>query len=111
MGKTNLAVFKGEAGEVERNPDTECTVSSVYGKEMIDEVWPPLFDKRHMKEENLDPQRLAAVWRGDESNEYGEAAAVSTAAIALRLMDKADSPDDAMEKSRAMWQNRNKSRH
>jgi len=111
MGKTSLAVFKGEAGEVERNPDTECTVSSVYGKEMFDETWPPMFEKRHMKEENLNPGRLAAVWRGDEANEYGEAAVISTAAIALKLMGKADSPASAMEKAQVMWQNRNKSRH
>ena len=111
MGETNLAVFKGEAGEVERNPDTECTVSSVYGKEMFDEIWPPMFEKRHMKEENLVPDRLAAVWRGEEANEYGEAAVISTAAIALKLMAKADSPTDAMEKAQIMWQNREKSRH
>lgn len=36
-----------------------------------------------MKEENLDPQRLALVWRGEEINEYGEAATMATAAIAL----------------------------
>ena len=111
MGESSLAVFKGEAGEVERNPDTECTVSYVYGKEMFDEVWPPLFEKRHMKEENLAPQRLASVWRGEEINEYGAAATVATAAIALKLMGKANSPADAMEKAEAMWDKRNKSRH
>ena len=37
-------------GGVERNPDTECTASSVINKEMSDEVWPALFKKRHVKE-------------------------------------------------------------
>lgn len=111
MGETNLAVFKGEAGEVERNPDTECTVSSVYGTDMSDELWPALFEKRHMKEEILDPRRLSAVWRGEQANEYGEAAVISTAAIALKLMGKASSAAAAMEQADAMWQNRDKSRH
>lgn len=111
LGEADIAVFKGEAGEVERNPDTECTVSSVINKEMSDEVWPPLFEKRHMKEETIDPNRLGAIWRGEESDEYAEAAITSTAAIALRLMGKAASPDEAILQAQDMWQNRDKNRH
>ncbi len=111
LGEADIAVFKGEAGEVERNPDTECTVSSVINKEMSDEVWPPLFDKRHMKEEIIDPNRLGAIWRGEETDEYAEAAITSTAAIALRLMGKASSPDEAIQQAQAMWQKRDKNRH
>ena len=111
LGDADIAVFKGEAGEVERNPDTECTVSLVINKEMSDEVWPPIFSKRHMKEASIDPERLAKVWRGEESDEYAEAAITGTAAIALRLMKKANSPDEALQQARDMWQNRNKTRH
>jgi anthranilate phosphoribosyltransferase len=111
LGDTHLAVFKGEAGEVERNPDTECTVSSFNQGEMFDEVWPPLFAKRHMKEEVLRPERLPQIWRGNEQDEYAEAAIIATAAIALRLMEKAKSPNDAMQQATTMWQMRDKSRH
>lgn len=111
LGETHMAVFKGEAGEVERNPDTECTVSSYNNGELFDEVWPPLFGKRHMKEETLRPERLPLIWRGDEQDEYAEAAIIATAAIALRLMEKAKSPADAMQQATAMWQTRDKSRH
>ncbi len=111
MGENNLVVFKGEAGEVERNPDIACTVSSVTNGEMIDEEWPALFAKRHVKEESIDPERLVKVWRGQDDNvEYAEAAIVSTAAIALRLMEKAEGPEDAMQKAQAMWDARNKDR-
>lgn len=111
MEQANIAVFKGEAGEVERNPDTTCTVSSVINNEMIDEEWPALFEKRHMKEESIDPERLHRVWCGEESDEYAEAAITSTAAIALRLMNKANSPETAHKMAQDMWQNRDKSLH
>jgi anthranilate phosphoribosyltransferase len=112
MGENNLAVFKGEAGEVERNPDMPCTVSSVRNGELLDEEWPALFTRRHMKEDSIDPQRLARVWRGEDDDvEYAESAITSTAAIALHLMGRADSPDAALEQAAAMWQQRDKSRH
>ena len=111
MGDQHLAVFKGEAGEVERNPDITCTVSSVTNGEMTDEEWPALFEKRHVKEESIDPERLAKVWRGsDDEVEYAEAAIVSTAAIALRLLGRADSPDSAIQMAQDLWQNRDKNR-
>jgi anthranilate phosphoribosyltransferase len=112
MGENNLAVFKGEAGEVERNPDIDCTVSSVTNGELVDEDWPALFSKRHVKEESIDPQRLGRVWRGeDDDAEYAEAAIIATAAIALRLMGKADSPDSAYAQAQQMWHDRNRQRH
>ena len=111
MGEKNLVVFKGEAGEVERNPDTPMTASMVINGEMFDEEWPALFKKRHVKEESLDLNRLAKVWRSqDDDIEYAEAAIVSTAAIALRLMGKTSSIDDAIQQAQTMWDGRNKDR-
>jgi anthranilate phosphoribosyltransferase len=111
LGDADIAVFKGEAGEVERNPDTECTVSSVTNKEMSDEIWPALFEKRHMKEESIKPERLHLVWCGDESNEYGEAAIVATTAIALRLLNKADTQQAALDQAKEMWNSRDKNKY
>lgn len=111
LAEADIAVFKGEAGEVERNPDTECTVSYVKKGEMFDEIWPPMFEKRHMKEKEIDPMRLSFVWKGEESDEYAQAAIVGTTAIALRLMEKADSPEAALKMAEDMWQSRDKSRH
>lgn len=111
LGDTHLAVFKGEAGEAERNPDTECTVSSYMNGEMFDETWPALFTKRHMKEDMLRPERLPQIWRGQEHDEYAEAAIIATTAIALRLMEKARSPDEAMQQATKMWESRDTSRY
>jgi anthranilate phosphoribosyltransferase len=112
MGENNLAVFKGEAGEVERDPDIDCTVSSVVNGELVDEDWPALFDKRHVKEENIDPERLIRVWRGeDKDTEYAEAAIISTTAIPLQLMGRTDSQEAAIEQARGMWRERDKNRY
>jgi len=111
MGEEQIVVFKGEAGEVERNPDTKCTVSYAVDGKTWDEEWPAMFAKRHVKESNLDENRLGSFWRGEETDEYAVAAIVGTTAIALRLLNKADTPDAALELATNMWEKRNKTRH
>jgi anthranilate phosphoribosyltransferase len=69
-------------------------------------VWPPLFKKRHVKEPILEPERLASLWRGEIEDEYAQAAIVGTTAIALRLMEKAASVDQALELAQQMWDDR-----
>ncbi len=111
MGEEEIAVFKGEAGEVERNPDTKCTVSYAVGGKTWDEEWPAMFEKRHVKESSLDENRLIPVWRGEDEDEYAQAAITGTTAIALRLLNRADTPEDALKQARDMWANRDKTRH
>ncbi len=111
MGEEQIAVFKGEAGEVERNPDTKCTVSYAINGKTWDEEWPAMFEKRHMKEASLDENRLGLIWSGEETDEYAEAAITGTTAIALRLLNRADTPPQALLKAQDMWDKRNRSRH
>ncbi|VAW75599.1 Anthranilate phosphoribosyltransferase like, partial [hydrothermal vent metagenome] len=108
LGEANVAVIKGEGGEIERNPDIPCLVQRVYEGSLIEEEWPALFKQRHVKDETLDVQRLARVWRGEIEDEYGEASIISTAAIALQLMGKADTPDDANTLAQSLWENRSR---
>ena len=109
LGYEQVDVIKGEAGEIERNPDIECLVQSVRAGELSDETWPPMFEKRHVKESELDLRDFAAVWRGDQAHEYGEAAVVGTTAIALKLLNKADTQESAYEMALDLWAQRNKS--
>ncbi len=108
LNQPHLAVIKGEGGEIERNPDLECLVQSVHNGALSDEVWPPLFEKRHVKDSSLDPSRLLALWRGEIKDEFAEAAVVGTAAIALKLMGKAVSIDEAQHQAGQMWEERSK---
>ncbi len=106
LGFPHLAVFKGEGGEIERDPDSECLVQSVHGEQLEDEIWSPMFAQRHVKEENLQPEKLLAVWRGEVEDEFAQGAVTGTAAIALRLMGKASSVESASQQAKDMWQNR-----
>ncbi|NOV31429.1 glycosyl transferase family protein [Methylomonas sp. ZR1] len=105
-----MAVLKGEGGETERNPDVECLVQSVNNGELNDETWPALFERRHMKAEDMDPKLLAQCWRGELNDEFGEATVIATAAVALKLLDKADDQAQAQQLATEFWQARNRQR-
>ncbi|OUR92476.1 glycosyl transferase [Gammaproteobacteria bacterium 42_54_T18] len=105
----NALVIKGEAGEIERNPDTLCHALSVSNGEFIDETWPKMFEKRHLKENGLDISQLASVWNGTNDHEYGIAAAKGTIALALKLTQKASTQDEALAMASEFWEERNRS--
>lgn len=107
LGIGRTAVFKGEGGEAERNPDGACVVRSVIDGHMKAEEWPPMFDgPRHLRDEAMDVRRLAAVWRGECADEYGEAAVIGSAAIALRTLGKATTVAAAEVLARELWHQR-----
>ena len=108
LGERNMAVLKGEGGETERNPDVECLVQSVSHGELIDELWPALFARRHMKAEELDPQQLASLWQGDLEDEFAEATVIGTAAVALKLLGKAETQQEAHTLAQTYWSARNR---
>lgn len=107
LGEQNLAVFKGEGGEAERNPDGPCKVKMLRAGEMLEEEWPALFSSRHMKDETMDVTRLRQLWRGEIEDEYGQASVTGTAAIALRTIGRADSIADAEAQAAQLWNTRN----
>jgi len=111
LEQAHLAVFKGEGGECERNPDGNCEVFSVRHGEASEETWPALFKMRHLKDETMDVNRLLQVWQGTTDDEYGVAAVIGTAAIALRMMKKTEGIKDATEQVQAMWDKRDKRRY
>jgi len=111
LNQPYMAVLKGEGGEIERNPDLECLVQSVHNGELSDETWPPLFKQRHVKDENMDLNRLAALWRGEIEDEFAQGTVTGTTAVALRLMGKADSIETAQKMAEEMWANRAKDKY
>ena len=102
----NSAVLKGEGGETERNPDVDCLVQSVHNGELSDENWEALFTRRHVKDEQLNPEQLSLLWQGKIHNEYAEATVIGTAAIALKLLGKADNQQQAQQLATEYWVNR-----
>jgi anthranilate phosphoribosyltransferase len=108
LQQAHSAVLKGEGGETERNPDVDCLVQSVHNGELSDENWDALFTRRHVKAEQLDPEQLALLWQGKVEDDFAEATIIGTAAVALKLLGKADSQAQAHQLARDYWLNRNK---
>lgn len=108
LKQPHAAVLKGEGGETERNPDMECLVQSVHNGELFDENWPALFPRRHIKSEELDPKQLSLMWQGTSEDEFAEKTIIGTAAIALKLLGKVNSQEDAHQLASHYWLNRNK---
>jgi hypothetical protein len=73
----------------------------------LDERWPPMIEEpRQPPDDSMDLARLAALWRGDLEDAYGEAAVVGTLAIALRTLGAAENAVEAEAKARALWRAR-----
>jgi anthranilate phosphoribosyltransferase len=111
LHQPHAAVLKGEGGETERNPDMECLVQSVHNGALLDENWPALFARRHVKSEELEPKQLALIWQGSINDEFAESAIIGTAAIALKLLGKADTQEQAHQLAAAYWLGRDKQRY
>lgn len=106
LNQSSMAVLKGEGGETERNPDVDCLVQSVKNGDLIDEVWPKMFQKRHLKPDLLDPEHLRLVWEGEMFDEFAEATVIGTAAVALKMIGKAETQRQAHDLAKEMWQAR-----
>jgi anthranilate phosphoribosyltransferase len=111
LNQPHMAVIKGDGGEIERNPDMECLVQSVHDGEMSDETWPAMFNKRHVKDAEMDIRRLSQLWRGEIEDEYASAAVTGTLAIALKMMGKADNQKDAEALAVELWNKRTRDKY
>src|SRR5271166_2928105 len=110
LGQPRLAVFRGEGGEIERRPNKPCEVMMAIEGQLEDERWPPMIDEpRQAPDESMDLDRLGALWRGEITDEYGEAAVVGTVAIALRMLDATDIAD-AEARALMLWRERDRNR-
>jgi len=112
LGQPHLAVFKGGGGEAQRSPEKPCRVSTIDDGIASETRWPALLPGARFawRDEPRDPTRLAALWRGALEAPAQEAAVIGTAAIALALLGRADSPEDADAQARAMWAARRRDR-
>ncbi len=109
LGQNNSVTVKGDGGEAEIKPDSDCVLQWVKDGEYLDQTWPRLIPKRVVKEDELNSRDLLSVWRGEQSHEYGEMAITETIAVCLQLMHKADSVDEARRQAVALWESRDKS--
>ena len=100
----NAIVIKGEGGEIEINPDATSHLYGTANGENWDEEWPALSAQRHVKPESLEPAHLAAFWRGNVEDAYGQLAVISTMALALRALGR--SREAAFDEAKSCWETR-----
>jgi anthranilate phosphoribosyltransferase len=111
LGQPRLAVFRGEGGEIERRPNKPCEVMTLIDGRLDDDRWPPtIAEPRQPPDESMDLNRLGAVWRGEITDEYGEAAIIGTLAIALKTLGAAASIGEAEARAIALWGARDRTR-
>jgi anthranilate phosphoribosyltransferase len=106
LGQPQAAIFKGGGGEAQRNPDKPCIVARVDNDGTIEEEWPVLSDGQGFRprEEPLDPDRVAALWQGRMGDLPGPVAAITgTVAIALKMLGRAGTMDEAQALAERMW--------
>jgi anthranilate phosphoribosyltransferase len=111
LGQKHMAVFRGEGGEVERRPNKPCEVITLQDGVVHEETWPPTIpDPRLAADENMDLGRLGALWRGEITDTYAEAAVIGTLAIVLRALGDAPDAERAHAQAESLWQGRDRGR-
>ena len=111
LGQPNLAVFRGEGGEIERRPNKPCDTLELIAGEPAETRWPVrLDDPRLEPDETMELARLAAVWRGEIADVYADAAIAGTIAIALKALGAEPTVEAAERRADALWQARDRTR-
>lgn len=109
LNYSRLSILKGEGGECEMNPDSVAKMHHCFNGELIEEEWPSIFPRRHVKPESLNLEDLKTNWKTGE-DEYGIGAVLGTLAYTARLMGKTESQEDCMKQAKIWWDNRNLNR-
>ena len=108
LGQPRAAVFKGVGGEAQRNPFKPCAVETVNEGARTTEDWPALIGDpaERWRDEDLDPARIPALWRGETDDPAPTAAVTGTAAIALKTLGRAGTMEEAQALADEMWAGR-----
>jgi anthranilate phosphoribosyltransferase len=110
LGYPRASILKGEGGEIERNPDSPAIMQHSFAGELIEESWPSMFERRHVRPESLDLNDLKKLWQDDSYDEYAKGAIIGTLAFIARLMGKAINQEDCTKIADQWWQKRNPQR-
>ncbi|NLC08819.1 MAG: glycosyl transferase family protein [Gammaproteobacteria bacterium] len=102
LGQRSL-VIKGDGGEIEVRPDATGTLMGATDGQAWDEEWPVQI-ARQVKAPTLEPQRLLALWQGQDNDIYGEQAIIATIALGLRGLGQ--KRDEAFAQAQKIWQAR-----
>jgi len=110
LGQSRAAIFKGGGGEAQVNPRKPVVLTVLEGGKVRQETWPVLLaeDDPDWRAEPLEPARVAALWQGRRRAPGPEAAVIGTAAVALHVTGRAATPEAAIARARALWDDRDR---
>jgi anthranilate phosphoribosyltransferase len=113
LGQPRAVIFKGGGGEAQRNPDKPCRSVRVDDGSAVEVVWPALTDgePHPWRKEPLESERLAGLWRGEWEAPGPVAAVVGTSAMALELLGRVQTMEQAEAEARRLWQDRPRREH
>lgn len=110
LEQPRAAVFKGEAGEVERKPDAVCEVLGLSNGSLERWRWPRMLQQRGDKVALPEVQSLVNLWQSEVNDGYGYQAVIGTMAIAIQLLETCDEQEIALDRAKNMWESRSRSR-
>lgn len=112
LGQPNSLIFKGGGGEVQRNPMKPVLVDALVKGEAVAEEWPAMTDQNVYKwrEENLAPEQLLRLWKGELDLPVPILAIIGTLAFALKLTEPALKIKEAEARAHEIWESRDKAR-
>ena len=113
LAQPHAVVFKGGGGEAQRHPGKPCRTVAVDLGTPGETIWPALTegDQHPWRKEPLEPARLAALWCGEWQAPGPIAAVVGTAAMALKLLGRASTVEEAEADARRLWAERPRDRY
>jgi len=82
MGYPCNLVFKGEGGEAEMRPDALTTLYCLHQGQQSEQKLNGLIDRQE-RPNSWDLEDILGLWQGGQEDNYGEAAVIATAAVAL----------------------------
>lgn len=110
LGTANGLTIKGDGGEAEIKPDSECELQWTRGDQYSAEQWPRYFPRRLVKQD-LNTADLLSLWRGEIEHEYGTGAVISTLAVVLKLLNRADNSVDCFALAEQIWLGRDRQKY
>ncbi len=106
LRENSVYCFRGDAGEIEINPEREFDLISCQQGKVDSDHFPALLDKCQVKPKSLDPLYLKAVWCGG-NDVYGEASVVGTLSVLLSILNGI-TPSSALDLASDLWNGRDK---
>lgn len=107
MNNGDAIVFKGGGGEGERTPLKPVKASYTREGQIHELTFPPLIERADLEtDDEVNMADLKEIWRGNKQDAKADATIIATAATALFILNKADTPERAEEMATSFWHQR-----